>query len=160
MNTNQPITKKDLIVFGKKLEKKIETKLETKLEAKLESKFNQKFKQLENDLDTKLEAKLESKLETKLEQKFNQKFNKFYDDLALWKSQIFNLVDGLAIEVRDSRDHRQITSHQISSNTQRISKLEQKVFGSISSQNIHPSSTSYIFCYLQSLFTLLPLLPC
>jgi len=124
MDTNQPITKKDLIIFGKKLEKKIETKLETKLE----TKFNQKFKQFEKDLD----AKLDAKLETKLEQKFNQKFNKFYDDLVLWKSQIFDLVDGLAIEVRDGREHRQITSHQISSNTQRISKLEQKVFGSIS----------------------------
>ena len=120
---NRPITKKDLEDFGKKLEKKIESKLESKLN----TKFDQKFKQLEKNLD----AKLEAKLEFKLEEKFNQKFNKFYDDLVLWKSQLFDIVDGLASEVRDNREHRQITSHQISSNTQRIGKLEQKVFGAL-----------------------------
>ncbi|HOR02243.1 MAG TPA: hypothetical protein PKZ92_03210 [Candidatus Woesebacteria bacterium] len=62
------------------------------------------------------------KFETKLEKKL---FN--------WKSEIFNLVDGLAKEIRDTREFRDISSHRISTNTRRIEILEKKVFGSVKS---------------------------
>ena len=95
------VTMKDLEEFGKRLEVRLEASIEAKLETKLE---------------TKLENKLETKLDAKLESKFNEKLGKLYDDLKLWKSQIFDLVDDLGLEIRDGREHRQIISHQISEN--------------------------------------------
>ncbi len=53
--------------------------------------------------------------------RFREQIN---DDLAGWKDEIFNLVDDLAEEIRDGREHRQITAHQIADHEQRVSKLE------------------------------------
>lgn len=82
---------------------------------------------LENSL-TKLESRLEEKLDKKLDLKLDYKFGQFRDEindnLVKWKSEIFNLVDDLAEEIRDGRQHRQITSHQITDHEQRITTLE------------------------------------
>lgn len=112
-------TKKDLEKFGKILEKKLEEKLENKLENKLETKLETKFKFYSAQLDAKFESN-SSRLERNIDEK-----------LSKWKDEIFNLVDDLAIEIRDGREHRAFTSHQITENRERIEKLEQKVFGAI-----------------------------
>lgn len=106
------VTIKDLEEFGKRLEVRLEKSLEAKLETKLEAKLGTR-------LENKLGTRLENTLDAKLESKFNEKLGKLYEDLKLWKSQIFDLVDDLGLEIRDGREHRQITSHQIS----------EKVFG-------------------------------
>lgn len=62
----------------------------------------------------------------------DEKLNEIRDDIKKWHSDIFDLVDGLAIEVRDGREHRAITSHQIGEHRQRIEKLKKKVFGASS----------------------------
>ncbi len=124
------VTIKDLEEFGKRLEERLEKSLEAKLETKLESKLETKLEaKLGISLETKLGTRLENTLDAKLESKFNEKLGKLYEDLKLWKSQIFDLVDDLGLEIRDGREHRQITSHQISENADRINKLEKKVFG-------------------------------
>lgn len=64
--------------------------------------------------------------------------NEVIDDLEVkilaWKSEIVNLVDVLAKEIRDEREFRDISSHQTASNTRRIEKIETKVFGAV--QNV------------------------
>jgi len=43
-------------------------------------------------------------------------------------SDIFNLVDGLASEIKDQRDFRIITTHKVSCHHKRLNKLEKVVF--------------------------------
>jgi len=74
-------------------------------------------------LDLKFDAKLKA-METRLDHHID-------DKLKEWNTKIFDLVDGLAIEIRDGREHRTITSHQITENTGRIEILEKKVFGTV-----------------------------
>jgi hypothetical protein len=67
------------------------------------------------------------------------KFNNFKDEISEdfevkmlnWKSEIVDSVDVLAKEMRDAREFRDISSHQTTSNTRRIEKIETKVFGSV-----------------------------
>lgn len=63
--------------------------------------------------------------------KFEVEFSRFRDEindnLAKWKDEIFNLVDDLALEIKDGREHRQITAHQIANHEERIEKLEKTV---------------------------------
>jgi len=66
--------------------------------------------------DAKFEAKLKV-MEMRLDRHID-------DKLKEWNTKIFDLVDGLAIEIRDGREHRIITSHQITENTRRIEVLE------------------------------------
>ena len=68
-------------------------------------------------IDTKLDSRI-GKLEENLEGK-----------MFKWKSEIIDVVDGLAKEIRDEREFRDISGHQTADNTRRIGKLEQKVFG-------------------------------
>jgi hypothetical protein len=103
------VTRNDLEKFGARLEKKLEQKLEQKLGLKL--------------------AQQSVYLETSIRNSILQEIRDFEQKISEWKSEIFRLVDGLAGEVRDNREHRQITSYQISNNTERIGKLEKKVFG-------------------------------
>lgn len=62
----------------------------------------------------------------------DKKLDEIRDDMKKWHSDIFNLVDGLALEIRDGREHRAVTGHQIGEQRQRIEKLEKKVFGAVS----------------------------
>lgn len=62
-----------------------------------------------------------------------KKLDGLINSLADWKSELFDDIDGLASEIRDSRDFRVINSSQTSSNTRRIEIIEKKVFGSVAS---------------------------
>ena len=75
------------------------------------------LKQISDLIDNRLDLRME-----KLEQK-----------LFEWKSEIVDAVDGMAKEIRDEREFRDISSHQTADNTKRIGKLEQKVFGVVES---------------------------
>jgi len=63
---------------------------------------------------------------------FNHRFDeleeKLEEKMFEWKSEIVSIVDGLALEIRDNREFRDIASHQIGDNTKRIDRLEKKVF--------------------------------
>ena len=59
-------------------------------------------------MDVKMDTKL-AKYNERIEQKMLQ-----------WKSEIVDSVDVLAKEIRDEREFRDISSHQISENTRRI----------------------------------------
>lgn len=78
-------------------------------------------------LDIKFEAKLKA-METRLNQHID---NKLEDELKEWNTKIFDLVDGLAVDIKNNREHRAITSHQITENRARIEILEKKVFGTV-----------------------------
>lgn len=60
---------------------------------------------------------------------FEIHFGEFEKKMFDWKSEIIDAVDGMAKEIRDEREFRDISGHQTADNTRRISKLEQKVFG-------------------------------
>ena len=85
----------------------------TAYDKKMDSKFTVQDKKINIGIDTKLDKRI-----GELEQKMFE-----------WKSEIVDIVDGLAKEIRDQREFRDISSHQISGNTRRIEKLEMKVFG-------------------------------
>ena len=78
--------------------------------------FKETFDKFEKKLDIKFDLKVKA-METRLDQHID-------DKLKEWNTKIFNLVDDLAIEIRDGREHRIITSHQITENTRRIEVLE------------------------------------
>jgi len=64
---------------------------------------------------------------------FNHRFDDLEKKMFEWKSEIVDVVDGLAKEIRDEREFRDISGHQTADNTRRIGKLEQKVFGVVES---------------------------
>ena len=70
-------------------------------------------------------------IDLKLSMRFGEFSDKINNDLTKWKSEIFDLVDDLAEEIRDGREHREITSYQITGHRERIEKLEKKVFGAV-----------------------------
>ena len=53
------------------------------------------------------------------------------DEQTKFLSKIFDLVNGLTSEVKDSQEFREITTNQIVEVDNRVGKLEKKVFGSI-----------------------------
>ncbi|MDD3998618.1 MAG: hypothetical protein PHR98_00760 [Candidatus Shapirobacteria bacterium] len=79
------------------------------------------LKQIADLMDVKMDTKLA---------KYNQGIE---EKMFQWKSEIVDSVDVLAAEIRDEREFRDISSHQISGNTRRIEKLESKVFGAVQS---------------------------
>jgi hypothetical protein len=64
---------------------------------------------------------------------FDMRFEKVEQKMFDWKSEIIDLVDAMAKEIRDEREFRDISSHQIVNNTRRVEKLETKVFGFVGS---------------------------
>ena len=64
---------------------------------------------------------------------FNVRFDELEQKMFEWKSEIIDVVDGLAKEIRDEREFRDVSGHRIVDNTRRIGKLEQKVFGAAES---------------------------
>jgi ATP-dependent protease HslVU (ClpYQ) peptidase subunit len=60
---------------------------------------------------------------------FSLHFDEFEKKMFEWKSEIIDTVDGMAKEIRDEREFRDVSGHQTVDNTRRIGKLEQKVFG-------------------------------
>lgn len=112
------MTPKDLKQIGALLDKKLDQKLDEKLKGVKSDIIN-----IKSDI-----VVLKDGLER------NEKhLQSIEDHLTEWKSELFDIVDGLAGETRDQREFRTINSHQTSSNTRRIEKLEVKTFGAISS---------------------------
>ena len=48
-------------------------------------------------------------------------------NLEKWKSEIFNLFDGLAVEIKDGRESRSIFSYRIEDLDKRVKKVEEKI---------------------------------
>jgi hypothetical protein len=63
--------------------------------------------------------------------RIDTKLDSLIDNLTEWKSQVFNALDVFMVETKDQRDFRTMGSHQINDNTDRIERLEKKVFGSM-----------------------------
>ena len=91
---------------------------------KIDSKFNLQEVRL-----NKLETSLISVIDDRIDSRINKLEQKMFD----WKSEIIDAVDSMAKEIRDEREFREISSHQISSNSIRIEKLEKKVSGVVES---------------------------
>ncbi|MCX6727120.1 MAG: hypothetical protein NTY75_04960 [Candidatus Shapirobacteria bacterium] len=94
--------------------KQIGSLLDEKLEEKLEQKLNQKFDEKLKDIKSDIAVLKDQNNRT---EKHIQSID---DHLIEWKSELFDIVDGLAGETRDQP-----------SNTNRIEKLETKVFGAV-----------------------------
>lgn len=137
MDNNKSVTKddfkKELSKFATKGDLKKElTEFGIKFETKFGAKFatQKKLTKVEKDLIVLKTDVAILKMDMK---DVKSDLRELKDGLLDWKSQIFDIVDGLAVEIHDSREHREITSHQIIENQERIGKLECKVFGSTAS---------------------------
>ena len=92
----------------------------------------QDLKQIGELLDEKLDkVNSEIKVLKSNGQRVEKNLNDLVDNLTKWKSELFDNVDDLASEIRDSRDFRDITTHQIVENRERTNRLEKKVFGAV-----------------------------
>jgi hypothetical protein len=93
---------------------------------KVASKYftNKEGETLKKDLLSTVDARLQGEI-TKLKYELKDEQTKFL-------SEMHDMVDGLASEVRDNRDFRDITTNQIIEDRERIGKLEKKVFGVVS----------------------------
>jgi hypothetical protein len=113
----------------------------------IDNKLDSKLEKFEKNLDVKLDSRL-GKFEKNLDRKMDNKFSNFAEEVVKlidikikssnknleqkmfdWKSEIIDAVDGLASEIRDNRELREIGGHRIAENTKRIERLEKKVFG-------------------------------
>ena len=79
---------------------------------------------LTKNLTVVIDAKLQNEV-TKLKYELKDEQTKFL-------CEMHNMIDGLASEVSDNRDFRDITTNQIVEDRVRIGKLEKKVFGVVS----------------------------
>jgi len=79
----------------------------------------------------KLEKKLLSSIDEKIDFKIVEKLNEIRDEMKQWHSDIFDLVDGLGLEIKTGRDFRLITTNQIVEVEKRTGDLEKKVFGQV-----------------------------
>lgn len=90
--------------------------------------LRKELKGSEERMSVLMDKKL-SNTEVKLEVLMDKKLNGLEEKLFAWKSEIVDAVDSMAGEIRDERDFREIISHQTADNSERIGKLEKKVFG-------------------------------
>jgi hypothetical protein len=131
----QLVTKKDLKTSLEKFDNKLGKKFDVidRRFNDIDGRFNEiskrfsamdnRFEIMEKDFSIKLTI-MEMRLERRLNEHLENQFK-------MWGDKIFNLVDGLGIEIRDGREHREITSHQITENRTRIEILEKKVFETV-----------------------------
>ncbi len=59
--------------------------------------------------------------------KFDEKFDKLRNEFQNWKSEFYAKIDPILKEVQVSLEEREVMNQQISDNTDRIEKLEEKV---------------------------------
>ena len=78
-------------------------------------------KGLKKDILSTIDAKLEYEI-TKLKNELGDEQKKFLSDLH-------NTINGLVTEVKDNQEFRDTISFQVNENTEKIIKLEKKVFG-------------------------------
>ena len=84
---------------------------------------------LKKDLTRDLTKSLSTVLDAKLDRRFTELKNEIKDEQTKFLSKIYDLVDGLALEVKDNREFREITTNQIVEVEERVEKVEKKVFG-------------------------------
>ena len=115
--------------------KQIGDLLDQKLEEKLNQKFDEKLLGIKSDISgLKLDVSgIKSDIIVlKDGLKRNEKhIQSIEDSLVEWKLNVFDALDKFMSETTDQREFRLINGHQTVSNTNRIEKLEAKVFGSI-----------------------------
>lgn len=97
--------------------------------------FDKRFDKIDKDIG---EIKTDvSSLKTdvavlKYQSVINEKaITKLNNSVLRWKSDMFDAAEKFMKETIDQREFRLVGSHQITSNTDRIEKLEKKVFGNI-----------------------------
>jgi len=57
---------------------------------------------------------------------------KLDEKLLNWKSEVISAVDSVAREMNTNQEFREIVGNQIEEQTEKIMKLEKKVFGNVS----------------------------
>ncbi|MBP9817874.1 hypothetical protein KBC75_03955 [Candidatus Shapirobacteria bacterium] len=82
---------------------------------------NRLTKNLTRDLTQVIDAKLQGEM-TKLKYELQDEQKKFLNEMH-------NLVDGLVTEAKDNQSFRATVSYQTNENTEKIIRLEKKVFG-------------------------------
>lgn len=113
------------------VDKKFETNNKLLIDL-VDKKFETNNKVLTDSVDKKFKNNNEM-LSLLIDLKFDDFENRFGQKMLTWKSEIVDSVDGLAGEMRDQGEFRDISSHQTTGNTRRIEKLESKVFGAVQS---------------------------
>ena len=63
--------------------------------------------------------------------KNSKAITKINKNILKWKSEMFDSAEVFMKETKDQREFREVGGYQLASNTNRIGKLETKVFGSI-----------------------------
>ena len=88
---------------------------------------------LKNNLKKELTRDLTKSLSLMIDVKLDTKLDEFREEIKQWHSDVFDLIDGLAPEIKDNREFRDVTTNQIVEDRVRIGKLEKKVFGVVTS---------------------------
>ena len=118
---------KDLKQIREILKDELDTRID-KLEKNLDKKMDGKFATYDKKMDSKFTAQ-DKKINVDIDSKLDKRIGELEQKMFEWKSEIVDVVDGLAKEIRDERKFRGISSHQTTDNSRRIDKLEKKVFG-------------------------------
>lgn len=92
----------------------------------------QRFEDFGKKMDKKFEEKGEE-LRIKLNIDLDDKLDDFKQFITQENSKIFDIVDGLAGEVIDGREFRKINIYRQVQHSDRIERLEKKVFGKVQS---------------------------
>ncbi|MEK7527865.1 MAG: hypothetical protein AAB574_02520 [Patescibacteria group bacterium] len=107
--------------------------MKQKVDKYFSKKDGEKLKnELKKDLTEVLTKNLAVVTDAKLQNEITKLKYELKDEQTKFLSEMHNIVDGLASEVRDNRDFRDITTNQIVEDRDRIGKLEKKVFGVVS----------------------------
>lgn len=121
--TKDPLVTKSVLEKNiKSLEIRFKKALETN-NLKLQKKIREEFKK-EMEINNKI-------LEFNLNERMNEKFEQQNQFLLKFQNQMMDRFDDMAGEIKASREERVVSGSRISTNSQRIDKLEKKVFGSI-----------------------------
>lgn len=99
------------------------------------SYLDKRFDDFEKRMDKKI-GKLGieiASVEIRMRLEFEDLKQEIEDKASERHNQLFDLVDGLAGEVQDGRDFRKISSYRQAQHSDRIEKLEKKVFGRVQS---------------------------
>jgi len=87
------------------------------------------------DLDEfgkKLKKDILSTIDVKLGYEIIKLKNELGDEQKKFLSDLHNTINGLVTEVKDNQNFRDTISYQVNENTEKIIKLEKKVFGVVS----------------------------
>lgn len=128
-HNDQPVTyglfkkelKKELKHFEKRMDKKMDKRF-----AVFETRINERFAAQEIHLELRLEE-FKDEIDTKAQERH---------------SQIMNLVDGLALEIRDNREFRVIITEQVQRADKKIEILKKSLIEHKSDKQAHHLTTT------------------